>query len=70
MSSNIIGPLPELKKQLGIWIILKSHWLLLLTQLTNKGNKKNVVEEANTSPISEKKNTDAVEKTEKSQTSK
>ena len=45
----------RLKKQVGIRIISKIHLSLLLTKLTKKGNKKNVVEEANTSPISEKK---------------
>ena len=30
------------KNQVGICMILKSHWSLLLTQLTKKGNKKNM----------------------------
>ena len=45
MSSNIIGTLPKVydnpsekvRKKVGIWMIPKSNWSLLLTQLSKKG---------------------------------
>ena len=60
----------RLKNKVGIWIILKSQWSLVLTQLTKKVNQENVVKKANTYPISANNNIDTVNKTDKSQTSK
>ena len=62
--------LKRLKKQVGIWMISKIHWSVLLTQLEKKGNKNNVVKEVRTFTISSKKKIDTVNKTEKSQTPK
>ena len=78
MSSNIIGPLPKksnassekVKQESGSLDDIKNPLVNTIHTTYKKGKtKQNVVEEANTSPISEKK-TDSVDKTEKSQTSK
>ena len=77
---NQMHLLKSLRNQVGIWIISKIRWSLLLTRLKKMGlltqltkkrkSKHNVMEEAITSLISAKKNIDTVNKTEKSQTSK
>ena len=63
----------KVKKQAGIWMVPKTCWSLLLTRLKKKGlltqlkkgKKSNVVEEANTSTISEKNKIGAVNKNQK-----
>ena len=74
----MIHQVKRLEKQVGIWMVSNSHWSLLLTcfsnkailtWLTKKKNKKNVVGEVVTPPISEKKKIYLVNKTEKSQAS-
>ena len=61
----------KVRKQVVIWMIPKRHWSLLLTRFSNKGiltwltkrgNKPNVVKEAITPTFSEKKKIDAVKK--------
>ena len=68
-----------LKNQVGIWVISKIRWSLLLTQLTKKvlmtkltksKTKPNVVEESINSLISTKNKIDTVNKKNESQASK
>ena len=86
MSSSTIGPFtkesdnPSEKviKKVGVWMIPKRHWSLLLTRLpkkvilawlTKKGGKSNVLKEAITPPILETNKIDTFNKTKKSQAS-
>ena len=68
----------RLEKQMGVWMIPKRHWSLILTQFSEKGiltwltkirkTKPNVVKESITPPISGKK-IDTVNRTDRSNAS-
>ena len=70
------NPSEKVRKQVGIWMKPKRNWSLLLTRLSKEGiltcqkkrkAKPNLVKEAIITPISEKKNIDTLNKTDKSQ---
>ena len=73
---NLIHQVKRLEKQVSIWMIPNRNWSLLLKRLSKKGiltwlkkgkTGKKIAEEAITPPISEKKEIDTVNKTERKQ---